>query len=89
MSSQIINLSLPEELVRKIDIAADADYSSRSEFIRRAVVSRLNAQERLAWETLEGSSKEISDSAERLGLVSNEAINKAVKDVRKSKKHAR
>jgi Arc/MetJ-type ribon-helix-helix transcriptional regulator len=41
MSSKIINISLPAELVKKIDAAAKANYASRSDFIRESVVRRL------------------------------------------------
>ena len=36
--------SLPEELVRKIDEAAKADFANRSDFIRETLVRRLKNQ---------------------------------------------
>ncbi len=39
-----VNLSLPEELLDQIDLAAKADYASRSDFIRETLVRRLNGQ---------------------------------------------
>jgi len=36
MQSQTINIALPVELVKKIDIAAKQEYRNRSEFIREA-----------------------------------------------------
>lgn len=44
MSSRTINLSLPEELVDKIDQAAKNDYATRSDFIRDSIVRRLKHQ---------------------------------------------
>lgn len=40
MSSKTINISLPEELVEKIDKAAKSEYASRSDFIRESIVWR-------------------------------------------------
>lgn len=42
--SKTVNLSLPEELLKKIDVAAAGEYASRSDFIREAVVRRLKGQ---------------------------------------------
>ncbi len=45
MATQTINLSLPEDLVKRVDKAAKRDYASRSEYIRQALASRLRAQD--------------------------------------------
>ncbi len=42
--TRTINLSLPEELLKKIDLAAAGEYASRSDFIRESVVHRLKGQ---------------------------------------------
>ncbi len=39
-----INISLPEELLKKIDEEAKAEYASRSDFIRDTLVKRLRNQ---------------------------------------------
>lgn len=39
-----INISLPEELLEKIDTAAKGEYASRSDFIRETLVRRLKGQ---------------------------------------------
>lgn len=44
MSSKIINISLPEELLKKIDESAGSEYASRSDFIRETLVRRLKGQ---------------------------------------------
>ncbi len=44
MSSKTINISLPEELLKKIDAAARGEYASRSDFIRDSIVRRLKHQ---------------------------------------------
>lgn len=42
--SKIINISLPEELVVKIDELAKGEYASRSDFIRETLVHRLRGR---------------------------------------------
>ncbi len=42
--SKTINISLPEELLKKIDAEAKAEYASRSDFIRDTLVKRLRNQ---------------------------------------------
>jgi Arc/MetJ-type ribon-helix-helix transcriptional regulator len=42
--SKIINISLPEELVREIDKFAKGEYASRSDFIRETLVRRIKGQ---------------------------------------------
>ncbi len=42
--SKIINISLPEELVKMIDELAKNDYASRSDFIRETLVRRIRGQ---------------------------------------------
>lgn len=48
MTSQTLNISLPQELVRQIDAHAQREFASRSEYIRRAIVSQLRAEERVS-----------------------------------------
>lgn len=42
--TKIINLSLPEELLKQIDKAAKNEFASRSDFIRETIVRRLKGQ---------------------------------------------
>jgi len=86
MSTQIINLSLPKELVRKIDRAAKGQYASRSEYIRQAVVSRLRAQDDDVWAALAAGADEVRSSAERAGYMTDKDIARAVKEVRQTTK---
>ncbi|HEY4160555.1 MAG TPA: ribbon-helix-helix domain-containing protein [Candidatus Saccharimonadales bacterium] len=85
MSTQLVNISLPKELVAKIDRAAKGQYASRSEYIRQAVVGRLRDEEDEAWDRLIVLSDELSTEAERVGLVTDEDFVKAVKAARSSK----
>lgn len=41
MSTKIFNLSLPPELVKVIDVQAKLHYTTRSEYIKTAIINRL------------------------------------------------
>lgn len=41
MSTQTFNLSLPKELVKELDKQAKKDFSSRSDYVRKAVINQL------------------------------------------------
>lgn len=43
--SKTFNISLPENLVKKMDIFAEQNYMSRSELIRTAVLKEIKAQD--------------------------------------------
>lgn len=47
MASQTFNISLPKELVELIDKQARTEFTSRSEYIRRAVVKQLRSEQAL------------------------------------------
>lgn len=47
MSTQTLNISLPEQLVSLVDEQAKRDFSSRSDFIRKAVVNQLRSEQSL------------------------------------------
>lgn len=44
MSTKIVNLSLPEELLKRVDAAAKREYSSRSDFVRKSLYNQLRTQ---------------------------------------------
>lgn len=47
MATQTFNLSLPEELVKELDAQAKRDYSTRSEYVRKAIVNQLRSEQAL------------------------------------------
>lgn len=51
MASKTFNISLPEDLVTKIDIVAKNNFMSRSELIRYAVVKEIKTEES-QWESI-------------------------------------
>jgi metal-responsive CopG/Arc/MetJ family transcriptional regulator len=87
MSTQTINISLPKELVQKIDGAAKAEFASRSDYIRQALVSKLRADKVQSddWDLLEALSIEIAQSTEKEGYKTDNDFVRAVKEVRSSK----
>jgi predicted transcriptional regulator len=51
MSTKAFNISLPEELVKKLDKIAKRDYTSRSDIIRRAILREVRTSPR--WDNIE------------------------------------
>ena len=47
MSAKTFNLSLPKELVDKLDKQAKKDFSSRSDYVRKAIVNQLRIEQSL------------------------------------------
>ena len=48
MSTKTFNLSLPRALVEALDKRAKEDYSSRSDYIRKAIVNQMRTEETLS-----------------------------------------
>ena len=84
MSTQTINISLPKELVQKIDTAAKAEFASRSDYIRQALVGKLRADRLQAddWDLLEALSEEIAQSAAKENYKTDDDFVRAAKEVR-------
>lgn len=47
MAHRTLNLSLPTQLVQRVDDQAKLDFSSRSDFIRKAIVNQLRIEQNL------------------------------------------
>ena len=75
MSSKVFNLSLPVELVEQLDKQAKKDFTSRSDYIRRAVLNQLRSEQGLT---------EIFDRANKkgklAGYISEEQVYKKIAD---------
>lgn len=48
MNTQTLNISLPKQLVALVDEQAKQDFSSRSDFIRKALVNQLRSEQSVA-----------------------------------------
>jgi len=86
MSTQTINISLPKELIKKIDDAAKSEYASRSDYIRQALVGKLKADQTQAddWDLLEALSVEITEKAHKEGYTTEDDFVRATKEVRRN-----
>jgi metal-responsive CopG/Arc/MetJ family transcriptional regulator len=84
MATQTINISLPKELIKEIDSAAKAEYASRSDYIRQALVGKLKSDKVQSddWDLLEAVSSEIAQSAKKEGYEVGDDFVRAVKEVR-------
>ena len=81
MQTQTFNISLPRELVKKVDAVAKKEYRNRSGLIREAVRRYLEDQKE--WDQIfKAGEKAMRD----MGIKSEEEINKIVYDYRHGRK---
>jgi Arc/MetJ-type ribon-helix-helix transcriptional regulator len=85
MSTQTLNISLPKELVKKIDHVAKAGLDTRSGYIRRAIIDKLNADRGQDWDLLDALSMDIAHNASAHGYKTDEDFVQAVKEVRSAR----
>ena len=81
MNTQTVNIALPEDLVKKVDELAKKEYRNRSELIREALRSYIEDKEK--WEQIFKAGKE---TMKKMGIKSEEEVNKIVLDYRHGKK---
>lgn len=81
MNSQTFNISLPRELVKKVDLTAKKEYKNRSEFIREALLVRLREKEK--WDQIfKAGEKAMKD----MGIKSEEEVNEIMYKYRHGRK---
>lgn len=81
MQTQTLNISLPKDLVKRIDSFAKKEYRNRSEFIREAV--RIYLKDLEDWEEIYRFGRE---AGKRIGIKSEQDANKIVYEYRHEKK---
>ncbi len=81
MQTQTFNIALPKDLVKKIDQVAKKEYKNRSELIREAL--RIYLQNMQEWEDIFVYGKKIG---KKMGIQSEEDVNKIVYEFRHGKK---
>ncbi|MDO8583144.1 MAG: ribbon-helix-helix domain-containing protein [bacterium] len=81
MNTQTLNISLPREMVKKIDELAKKEYRNRSELIRQALRSYLRKQ--MEWEEIFKAGKKIG---KEMGITSEEQVNDIVYEFRHGRK---
>lgn len=69
MSSQTFNLSLPKALVVQLDAQAKKEFSSRSDFVRKAVVNQLRTEQ-----ALEAVLDRANKKGKALGITSEQQV---------------
>jgi len=69
MTTKTFNLSLPLPLVEELDKRAKKDYSSRSDYIRKAVVNQMRTEE-----TLENLLDRTNKKGAKIGIKSEQQI---------------
>lgn len=69
MQSKTFNISLPEELVKRTDIAARKAYKNRSEYIRDALINQL--KEESDWDEIFAWGKE---AGKKMGIKSEQDV---------------
>lgn len=80
MQTQTLNIALPKKLVKKVDRVAQKEYRNRSELIREALRVYLAKIER--WNSILKTGKEYGV---KLGIKSEEDVNKIVREYRHGK----
>jgi len=73
MPTKTFNLSFPEELLKILDSQAKSEFSSRSEYIKKAVINQLKAETTLKL-VLDRANKK----GKRLGIKSEEQVYKMI-----------
>jgi metal-responsive CopG/Arc/MetJ family transcriptional regulator len=75
MSTKTFNLSLPQALVEALDRRAKSDYSSRSDYIRRAIVNQMRTEE-----SLENLLNHTNKKGQSLGITSEQQVYDIIAD---------
>lgn len=77
MQAQTFNISLPADLVEKVDVVAKKEYRNRSELIKEAL--RIYLRDLEEWEKLFTWGKDLGKKA---GIKKEENVNKIVAEFR-------
>ncbi len=81
MNTQTFNISLPKNLVKRVDALAVKEYRNRSELIRQAL--RVYLADKYEWEDLSSYGKKIG---RKMGIKSEKDVDKIVYGYRHGKK---
>ena len=81
MQTQTLNIALPKNLVKKVDVVARSEYRNRSELIREAL--RIYLQDKQEWQQIFRTSEE---AMKKKGIKSEAEVNKIVYEYRHGRK---
>lgn len=82
MKSKAFNITLPQELVQKIDEQAKKQYTSRSDYIRSVLVRQIDEADE--WDEFFNKA---NAKGRALGITSEEQVYAMIDDYKKSQKH--
>jgi len=81
MQSQTLNISLPKDLIKRVDELAKKEYKNRSELIREAL--RGYVEDKNEWEEIFEEGKKMG---KKMGIKSEEDVYRIVDEYRHGKK---
>lgn len=81
MQTQTLNISLPKELVKKVDERAKKEYRNRSELIRESLRIYMNRMD--SWDRIFKAGKK---AMKEMGIKSEEQVNEIVYEFRHGRK---
>ena len=84
MASKTINISISEQILQELNRMAKRQRRTRSSLLRDAVLEYM--QKRVSWEDLQADAAE---RARRLGVVSEQDVERLVDEVRESLRKSR
>ena len=84
MASKTINVSVSEQIVRELNRLAKRQRRTRSSLLRDAILEYM--QQRVSWEDLQADA---SERARRLGISTEEDVERLVDEVRESLRKTR
>lgn len=82
MQTQTLNISLPKELVKKVDERAEKEYRNRSELIREAL--RIYMKDLSEWDEIFEYGKKVG---KKMGIKSEADVDKIVYEFRHGRKY--
>lgn len=86
MPLKIITISLPKELLHKLDVAAEEEYATRSEFIRQAIIERLRFIDKCRMELSAAAFNTDAPAEEKiLALLRQRSLGRSLKKMLKKK----
>lgn len=80
MQVQTLNISLPEELVKKADVVAKSEYKTRSELIKSALMAYL--KDKAVWDELFAYGKGVG---KKMGIKDEGDVYKMIDEYRNEK----
>lgn len=81
MNTQTLNIALPTDLVKKVDLVAKEEYKNRSELIREAL--RVYLEDKNEWQTIFKLGEKVM---QEMGIKSEDDINRMVYEHRHKRK---